>query len=284
MLAITCGFSACKASASKAQAENDSIQTEKSTLFVTDSVMYHQGNDSTLTCAITVDYPTESDSFSLAVRHYLNQELGNLFLPVVNEEPDPAKKQRYKGDLANGQTVVDFYGKGNMKYLREQQQEIGTYDDGNTPAMSYEAGIRKTAETDSYVTYRSTSYVFLGGAHGSASDYSVNICKDSKKVLKESVDTTKVKALQPLLKKGVLSYLKQAGEEEVNEQNLGDYLFIDKGIIPMPAHTPALTDKGVHFIYQQYEIGPYAMGMVEFTIPYQDIKPYLTAEAAKLLK
>ena len=104
-------------------------------------------------------------------------------------------------------------------------------------------------------------------------------------MLTETVDTTQVKKLQPILRKGVISYLNEYNKEDpVTDKNLNEFLFIENGIIPLPAHTPFLTKDGVHFAYQQYEIGPYAMGIVEFTIPYSEIKSYLTSEAAKLIQ
>ena len=30
------------------------------------------------------------------------------------------------------------------------------------------------------------------------------------------------------------------------------------------------------FIYQPYEIAPYAVGSISFTIPYENLKPFLT--------
>ena len=45
---------------------------------------------------------------------------------------------------------------------------------------------------------------------------------------------------------------------------------------------PVLTPEGLRFVYQQYEIGPYALGMVEFTVPYADVKSCLTKEAVEL--
>ena len=40
--------------------------------------------------------------------------------------------------------------------------------------------------------------------------------------------------------------------------------------------TFSLTDNGLMFTFAAYEIGPYAIGMPEFTIPYTELKPYLT--------
>jgi hypothetical protein len=57
----------------------------------------------------------------------------------------------------------------------------------------------------------------------------------------------------------------------------------DVNRIPLPSAAPAFTKKGLAFIYQQYEIAPYAAGMVNFDIAYDKIRPFLTAEAQALL-
>ena len=72
--------------------------------------------------------------------------------------------------------------------------------------------------------------------------------------------------------------------EKVSEKDLNDHLFVDNGVIPIPAHAPYLAADGVHFIYQQYEIGPYAIGMVSFTVPYAEIKQYPSKEALQLVE
>ena len=42
---------------------------------------------------------------------------------------------------------------------------------------------------------------------------------------------------------------------------------------------PALSDEGVVFSYQPYEIAGFAAGMYHFTIPYNLLRDYLTDEA-----
>lgn len=279
---MTCSLMSCKATSSKAQAENDAKEVlAADTLVVSrDSCVIKEGNS--LICTIRVDYPTEPNDLSKSIRSIINQELTKQYLGNTNGENAKTYKG-YNGDLSNGKAVIEQYGKDNFSYLKEQLKDITSIDPRANINMSCEIDIYKAAETDSYITYDCFSYTYLGGAHGSSTNYAINIDKASGKALLQTVDTTQVKALQPLLRKGVLSYLKES-DAEVSDSTLNDYLFIDNGIIPMPAFTPSLTKEGVHFIYQQYEIGPYAMGMVNFTINYADIKPFLTKEAEKLLK
>lgn len=281
----------CKASSTKAQAANDVKEAQAADTLVvsTDSCILQEGE--IVQCAISVDYPTEPNELSKNIRTILNEELANLYLGNMNGD-QIEKQESYKGDLANGNLVIEKYCKDNFAYLKSQMKDLKDADPRADANMSYDIRLNKEAETDSYVTYHCFSYVYLAGAHGSTFERSFNIVKATGKKLSQVVDTARVKDLQPILRKGVLSYLNQQSgnesqtenEEQITDAQLNDYLFIENGIIPLPSSSPYLAKDGVHFIYQQYEIGPYAMGLVSFTVPLDKIKPYLTAEALKLLK
>lgn len=268
----------CKSGPAKsgtAAAEQDSVQ--QTAAFVTDSIAFCEQKDSTLKCSVVVDYPSGDDSLSVGVRRYVAGELARLFLPTMQEEDEPAAV--FKGTKADGKALVDFYGKLNFGYLKSQYAEL---KDFGIAGLSYDLSIRKTGETDSYLTYETSCYVFLGGAHGSAVCYPVNIVRSTGKVLAATVDTLKQKALQPILRRGVKEYISKAENRKIKDRDLQNMLFVEHGIIPLPATVPVLTPEGLRFVYQQYEIGPYALGMVEFTVPYADVKSCLTKEAAEL--
>lgn len=268
----------CKSGPAKsgmAAAEQDSVQ--QTTAFATDSIAYCEQKDSTLKCSVVVDYPSGDDSLSVGVRRYVAGELARLFLPTMQEEDEPAAV--FKGTKADGKALVDFYGKLNFGYLKSQYAEL---KDFGIAGLSYDLSIRKTGETDRYLTYETSCYVFLGGAHGSALCRPVNIVKATGRVLAATVDTLKQKALQPILRRGVKEYISKAENRKIKDRDLQNMLFVEHGIIPLPATVPVLTPEGLRFVYQQYEIGPYALGMVEFTVPYADVKSYLTPEAAEL--
>lgn len=281
----------CKASSTKAQAANDVKEAQAADTLVvsTDSCILQEGE--IVQCAISVDYPTEPNELSKNIRTILNEELANLYLGNMNGD-QIEKQESYKGDLANGNLVIEKYCKDNFAYLKSQMKDLKDADPRADANMSYDIRLNKEAETDSYVTYHCFSYVYLAGAHGSTIERSFNIVKATGKKLSQVVDTARVKDLQPILRKGVLSYLNQQSgnesqtenEEQITDAQLNDYLFIENGIIPLPSSSPYLAKDGVHFIYQQYEIGPYVMGLVSFTVPLEKIKPYLTGEALKLLK
>lgn len=289
----TCFLLSCKTNSAKAQdagekadslAINEKTESpESDTLVVkTDSCTLQEGES--LYAIIKLDYPTGTDKPSQNVRKILNQKLADNYLGSTNEE-GVSNYKAYARDLAQSHVVIEKYCNDNFKYLKDQVNDIKQYDSRANINMNYEINLFKIAENKNYITYNCFSYAYLAGAHGSSFDQSFNIVKATGKLLTETVDTTQVKKLQPLLRKGVISYLNEYNKEDpVTDGKLNEYLFIKDGIIPLPVNTPYLAEDGVHFAYQQYEIGPYAMGIITFTVPYADIKPFLTAEALKLTK
>lgn len=254
------------------------------TTLSTDSVVSIKTEGNNLNCKITADFPNGDDSLSHAVATYINSQLALLYLPTLNIEDGKEKYPPYNGTPTDGKAMAEYYTNGTMAYLKAQTKEMEDAGIKEPTEMSYEITLRKTADNDRYVSYETTTYAYLGGAHGSALKYTVNIAKPSGMVMKHTVDTLQTKAIQPILRKGVLSYLHEYGDSAATDKNLNERLFIDNNTIPMPAHAPYLADDGVHFVYQQYEIGPYSMGMVEFTVPYDEIKQYVTKETLALIK
>ena len=285
------GVMGCKTSTPKQT--QDSIQTDSDTVleqaFTVDSISFHETIDSSLECMIIVDYPHANDSLSAGVKKFIARELAALYMPKerTDDETVIRKYPVYKGDLNNGKQVVDFYGKGTMKYLldnRKEMEEFYTHMD-EFPLLYQKIKIGKWEGKPGYITYGITDERDMGGAHGSYNFYYVNISKKTYKPVDNMVDSTRIRALQPLLRKGVLWYLKECGEETVTDATLNGYLILPKdSLIPLPVHTPWLQNDSLHFVYQQYEIASYAMGPVSFNIAYKDIKSFLTKEAKALLK
>lgn len=240
--------------------------------------------DSTIQCKFTLDYPTGNDSLSLAVRTFLHGELAKYCLPLLNDPDAAGKYPLYNGKGDNGETVAGYYADGTLVCLKQMAKEM--FDEGSDGdvALEFDLSLAKVADTTRYVSYEVKLYTYLGGAHGSSAYCVVNIAKPSGKVLTQTVDTLQLKALQPILRKGVMEFLNGDGTEEVTEANLNDHLFLTDGIIPLPVRAPYLAADGVHFVYQQYEIGPYAIGLVSFTVPYAEIRQYLTREALQLIE
>ena len=283
LLAITTlSGTSCK---STAKATTEAKAAAPDTLVTAPPFTYTTSQDSTISCSFEVDYPHQSDSLATGVKQFIAKELAHIYTPYNNEEDAAKNYPLFRGDVQNCNDLVKHYAEGTKRYFIAQQKEImeeGT-EDGWRPNFSCNVRIKKAAETASYVTYSTAAEVYLGGAHGTYTWWETNISKHTNRPLAQTVDTTKVMAMQTILRNGVISYLKDVGEENA-EADYKSILFLpEDGHIPLPVCTPSLTKDGVSFVYQQYEIASYAVGLVSFTVPYSDIMPYLCNEAKALV-
>lgn len=294
-IAATMCVTGCKNTPSQ-KGDNDTDSTSADSVcppdmgdgtIVVDSIGFHAAKDSTLECTIGVDFPQGDDSLAAGVKALIARELSHLYMPTdmcVLDETYKSMYPLYQGSLSDGQRMVDFYGKGTMRYMEADREESLKYAE-EIPPMYQKVNIKMSEDTPAYVTYCVTDERYMGGAHGSYTFYYVNVSKQTCRTVDHSVDSTRIRDLQPLLRKGVLWYLEQCGETEASDSTLNSYLILpEDGLIPLPAFTPWLQNDSLNFVYQQYEIASYAMGPIGFNIAVKDIEPYLTDEAKTLLK
>ena len=82
-------------------------------------------------------------------------------------------------------------------------------------------------------------------------------------------------------------YLLSGGvKEALTDEGLQSLLLYDGSVdyLPLPHNAPYLTEQGIVFAYQQYEIAPYALGIPTFTLNYQKIEPYLSSAVKEMLE
>lgn len=287
LAATLCSGSSCKkGTAASPAADTVAVAAESDTLVTSPAYTYSTKQDSTIECSFEVDYPQGDDSLALGVKQFIAKELGTIYVPITCSEEAPKGYPLYKGSLQKADALVKHYAEGSKRFFAAEQKtamsDMGSSD--WVPRYSCDVKIKKTAETDRYVTFSTGNSTYLGGAHGSYFFRETNISKRTFRPVEQTVDTTKVMAMQKLLRQGVIGYLKECGVENAEKEYKSNLFLPDDGHIPLPVCTPVLKADGVAFVYQQYEIASYAVGLVSFTVPYADIKPYLTKEALELVE
>lgn len=123
-------------------------------------------------------------------------------------------------------------------------------------------------ESSKLISVSITSYVNTGGAHGNTSITFLNFDGQTGKRLKNK-DLLKD---EEGFKKLAQSYLKTTLKED-------DVLF-DDDLFKLPENM-AYTDNGVVLLYNTYEIAPYSTGIIEFTIPFDEIDSFLVFDGSK---
>lgn len=139
-----------------------------------------------------------------------------------------------------------------------------------------EASLVWEALFDGEVTYKSpmvitiaiNSYLNTGGAHGNMNITLFNFDALTGNLLKNEDLILDVVSFTDVAKKHFRTSTKTEEDE-----GLGDYFFGEE--FHLPANI-GYNDEGVLLFYNVYEIASYAVGITEFTIPFEEVEDYLS--------
>lgn len=171
---------------------------------------------------------------------------------------------------------VQYVKKEFFNEYREFVTDYMSDDDDSSFWPSYEQSyeIRPVYSNDKVVTYRVMNYSYMGGAHGMTAIFSHMFdTKNGREIgwnIFKRADSSEISRL-------IASALAKQYFEVKTIQQAGDSLFVeDLNDFPLPSNPPYLMKDGIHFIYQEYEIGPYAIGAPECVVPYDALYQYLS--------
>ena len=235
------------------------------------------------------------------IRTKLIEIIDDQLCHIASYEDEPRLFPAYEGNPLDTKALMGYYWDQSMEAFcgaakEDYDERVASVEenDGLTeeermaalfsiPKFEYSFSLVKTDETDRYAVFVNEDYVYLGGAHGGiVGQGPMTFDKKTGDLVETFLEPGCLNDIQPLLRKGIAEYFSIYGED-VTPENVDEYLMTDNGVIPFPAWTPFPAENGLGFLYQQYEIAPYYAGMPVFTIPYDDILPFLTAEAKALL-
>ncbi len=197
-------------------------------------------------------------------------------------EDEPHRLVPYSGVDSGIDSAAAYYGRQMLDFVdsmarqdRDGRLQYTTF----FPSWEYNVAITKIAESDKFIVFKSSDYIYMGGAHGGVTGAGdITFSKTDGKPVRTIIDRSRCADMQDILRAGLQSYFDECGDEQGM-----DYLFLDDDGIPLPAWEPSLSDSGVVFVYQQYEIAPYAAGMPSFTVPYGKMMEFLTDKASCLV-
>ena len=170
----------------------------------------------------------------------------------------------YKGSLKDGKAIAEFFVKEKVKEISEEW-ERDSIPKGAIP-WDESISIKVAYEKTKYVSYE----VEFGGAHGGVAGgitYGVTFNKVNGSVVDVIKDPTDSRLKKLLIANLEANYTDGIlFKEEYNEH-------------PIPQKSPFLMANGVRFVYQKYEIGPGAAGVIDITLPFSAMEMFMTDEA-----
>jgi len=181
---------------------------------------------------------------------------------------EPAKSS----PLLNYLIFSDFKSDTNLKQIASQFMSIYKKDKlkGNLDNSIYNMDLHSKIirQDSSILTLEFDEYIFLGGAHGISSTYFINW----------NTKTNKPIYLADILSNGYQTKLTAIADSIFRKsENLSDSTslktnyFFKNGVFSLN-NNYLITPLGIRFLYNEYEIKPYAAGQTNLLIPYAKIK------------
>ena len=227
------------------------------TSFSTIPVSYGKETDD-INTEVSIDFPqTNNEILQESVVSFIVKALTDDFTWGENSRPT------YDGDISDGRAIAEFFVNDKVREITDERAR----DSIDSFAWEESISIKMVCETEKLVSYQ----VDFGGSHGGVGGgtlYGATFRKSDGHIVRV-IDNPSDSRLKSCLIRFVNS------SSDVDDDELEDH--------PYPKKDPFITEKGVRFIYQKYEIGPGALGVVDIVIPYADIAEYMSEEALSLI-
>lgn len=206
-------------------------------------------------------YPKQGpENLKRNIKEWTNEQLGGY----------------YTYSLDTLEHVVDYYAD---MLIKNAIEELDEYAERNV-SYTYDWVIQPVYETPRSISYQVYNYNFTGGAHGGRYITYATFRKYDGRIFGwDMIKHDSIYAVREMIRENIKTYFKVKTDEELKQ-----YLFdgTNAYLFPLPVTPPVLTEEGVQFVYQQYEIAPYAAGNPTCTIPYEQIYSSLTSTAQQL--
>lgn len=247
-------------------AENVNTIVEDTVLNVSFTVIPIKSSQSTddINTTINIDFPQSNNEYLQdVIVSFIINALTNDYTWGDNPRPN------YHGDMTDGQAIADYFVKDKVCEISEER----TRDSIDSEPWDENISIKRVCETDRLISYE----VDFMGSHGGVGDgttYGATFSKVDCNVIRV-IANPKDSKLKSFLIKYIHSYLDSDNRDMLDEEELNKH--------PYPNKEPFITDKGVRMIYQKYEIGAGALGIIDITIPFSKIADYMSEDALSLI-
>lgn len=246
-------FAALAIAAAVASCGRKDFKTDN--LEIKESYALQEGRKDSLNVDFRVEYPVSGPS-KAAVQAFYDTVVESVFgTAYAGANVDSAAAIYLDTLLAN-------YRADNLDLLKHFEDEMPEMN------LSWDERIdaRIISSHEDIISYEIMTYTYEGGAHGISSENVINISRNTGETVEE--EQFFADGYKEELSRLLSAHLHDAvpSEEDYNA------LFI-KDIEPNGNFY--VSDEGVTYIYGQYEIGAYAIGIIKVTVPWNELEGLL---------
>ncbi len=237
------------------------------------------------------DVPVWTREFMKTV---INNDIAALYLDnkgidkILNQyygiARDPKRLRKLDASISTPEQIAAHYAKEHERLYRRDFDKVD--EDGKKLGPKYDYLFKMNpvwqSKDGKYITYRFYTFYYAMGLHGFMEEYYLTFDKTTGKLLgaKELFKSKKFDSVIKKLERHINDYkhndinseilfTADLGEDNI-ENNSSEILkeIVNGKIYPRPA----MTNKGVVFTYQPYEMGSFVEGVIHFVVPYSEIK------------
>lgn len=213
-----------------------------------------EGAEDSIYVSVNLEYPNGGAS-SEVLKRMTNTILGKSVDSEEGSIEDAIQKYM--------DVTVTAYREANLPLYEEMRDEGEEYH-----GLSWEERLEGyfSGNWKNIVSYTLTDFSFTGGAHGSTGSDCINFnIKDGSLVSEEQI-------FKPGYEKTLSELLTSHLSDALPQQEDYDALFV-KDIASNGNFR--VSDEGIVYTYGEYELGPYYLGKIEVTVPWEEMEEIL---------
>lgn len=207
--------------------------------------------ESTKSTVISINYPKASGTIDVAKR--INHTLENYMVNQTNLTEDSVINISIDDAVKQFDNAFDRF----KQAFPDTKQKWEVIIDGEVTYRSPEV-----------ISIAINSYLDTGGAHGNTNVRFFNFNAQSGELLTKKDMILNSKGLSDLVER----LLKVEIKTNDNGETMEDFFFGNDFQLP---ESLGYSDEGLIILYNPYEIASYAQGIIEFTIPFEEVNQFL---------
>lgn len=216
------------------------------------------------------EFGTQDLDTLLAIPGGVMFEVRYRYAPILNADASPALQAIEEANIGYFFELEGFTGSAREAARQTLRQITEDYRPAIPPGSvgaDYEITVEAEGETvDTLVSYTITRASYTGGAHGmyGIECYTYSLAAGYELTAADLVGEAQLPRLGEAIRRKIADEYEARQDEEL----------IEKGFFPeyiAPTDNFRVTADGVTFIYNPYEIGCYALGLVEVTLSAEEM-------------
>lgn len=227
------------------------------------SLALKEGRTDSLYVSFKVDFPTDltnKEALPLIQRSIMEQIFGEGFQDMSLEDAIPAYTEMLYAE----------YQQNNLPVLAEMGDERNTEEDAFL-REDHEITAELVSCFSDRMSYTIEHYAYMGGAHGSdVRTFSIYDMHTGAQLTEQDFFAP---GYEPQVAAMLVDNLIAQHDEFSSENDLREAGFYVEEI--RPNDNFYLSEEGLVYYFNAYDIAPYALGAVEIVLPYEQVKPLL---------